>query len=165
MPLERMEFTFGLKWREKLAFDIEWDFPEAPGVLADEPPALGGSGRGPNASRLVVAGVADCLAASLLFCLQKSRADVRGFRVRAHGRVERNERGRLRLRHIGVELLATLAEDDRAKLERCAGMFEDYCVVTEAVRKGVPVDVRVLLVDGEGREVPVEAPVKKDEGN
>ncbi len=165
MPIDKMEFTFGLKWREKLAFDVEWDFPDAPAVLVDEPPALGGSGMGPNASRLVVAGVSNCLSASLLFCLQKSRADVRDFRARAHGRVERNERGRLRLRHIAVELLVTLDVADRPKLERCLGMFEDYCVVTEVVRKGVPVEVRALLVDGDGREVPVEVPAKKDEGN
>ena len=153
-----MEFTMDLEWVDHLAFNVRWDLPDAPGVLMDEPPALGGSGKGPNASRMVVAGVANCLAASLLFCLQKSRVDVRSFSVRAHGTMARNERGRLRLQHVRIEPLVHMGTDDMRRLHRCVGIFEDFCVVTEAIRDGIPVDVQVILVDGEGNETPVEAP-------
>lgn len=153
-----MEFTIDLEWVDHLAFNVRWDLPDAPGVLLDEPPSLGGSGKGPNASRMVVAGVANCLAASLLFCLQKSRVDVRSFSVRAHGTVVRNERGRLRLQRIRVEPMVRMGEEDAARLQRCVGIFEDFCLVTESVRGGVPVDVQVMLVDEEGNETPVDAP-------
>jgi hypothetical protein len=33
-------------------------------------------------------------------------------------------------------------------LDRCAQQFEDSCVVTESVRRGIPVRVRVLDRDG-----------------
>lgn len=153
-----MEFTIDLEWVDHLAFNVRWDLSDAPEVLLDEPPDLGGSGKGPNASRMVVAGVANCLSASLLFCLQKSRVDVRSLSVRAHGTLQRNERGRLRLHSIRVEPLVRAGPDDLAKLERCVGLFEDFCVVTEAVRGGIPVDVRVMLVDEEGNETPLETP-------
>ena len=37
---------------------------------------------------------------------------------------------------------------DRSRLARCFSLFEDYCVVTQAVRDGIPVGVRVLDDDG-----------------
>ena len=83
LGIDKMEFTVNIEWVDHLAFNVRWDLPEAPDILMDEPPDLGGSGKGPNASRMVVAGVANCLGASLLFCLQKSRVEMDGFSVRA----------------------------------------------------------------------------------
>jgi hypothetical protein len=46
-----------------------------------------------------------------------------------------------------------LAEDVGAlqHLERCMAQFEDFCVVTESIRHGIPVSVEV--VDAAGRTV------------
>ena len=162
MAVDKLEFTFDLKWEDHLAFTVTWDFSDAPELFTDEPPSLGGSGRGPNASRLVVAGVANCMSASLLFCLNKVRADVRDFRVRAHGTVERSPEGRLRLRHIRIEPLVHMPMEQRTRLARCVGMFEQFCIVTEALREGLPIDVEVFLVDEEGDEHPVEPRVRKE---
>jgi organic hydroperoxide reductase OsmC/OhrA len=156
------EFTLELKWESKLSFTVKWDLPDAPELLTDEPPALGGSGKGPNPSRMIVAGVANCLASSLMFCLQKVRADVKDMRIRAHGTVTRNPEGRLRLTRIRVEPLVSMPAEEQVRLARCVGMFEDFCIVTEAVRNGVPIDVQVLLVDENGKEAPMEARVRKD---
>ena len=156
------EFSFELEWESKLAFTVKWDLPDAPVLFTDEPPALGGSGRGPNPSRMVVAGVANCLASSLMFCLQKVRADVKDMRIRAHGTITRSPEGRLRLTHIRVEPLVTMPAEEQVRLSRCVGMFEDFCIVTEAVRNGVPIDVQVMLVDEDGKETPMEARVRKE---
>ena len=154
-----MEFTINIDWVDHLAFNVRWDLPEAAEVFMDEPSDIGGSGKGPNASRMVVAGVANCLGASLLFCLQKSRVDVDGFSVRAHGTITRNERGRLRLTGIRIEPLVRMAvEGDLKRLHRCMEMYEDYCIVTESVRGGVSVETQVYIVDDGGNETPVEAP-------
>ena len=156
------EFTLELKWESKLAFTVRWDLPDAPELFTDEPPALGGSGKGPNPSRMIVAGVANCLASSLMFCLQKVRADVKDMRIRAHGTITRNPDGRLRLTHIRVEPLVTMPAEEQVRFARCVGMFEDFCIVTEAVRNGVPIDVQVMLVDEKGKETPMEARLRKD---
>jgi organic hydroperoxide reductase OsmC/OhrA len=156
MGEDSREFTIDVEWVDQMAFKVHWDLPDAPDLLLDEPPELGGSGEGPNAARMAVAAVANCLGASLKFCLDKSRVQVDTYRVRAHGRIERNERGRLRLKSIRVEPLVTIPEGERKKLDRCMGMFEDFCIVTESVRRGMPVDLQVHLVDGEGNETPVD---------
>ncbi len=116
------------------------DLPGSPTVLLDEPTPLGES-KGPNAAALLAAAAGNCLAASLLFCLQKSRASVGTMKARVSAHVGRNEDGRLRIAHIDVELEPGLGEDDLARLERCSGLFEDFCVVTQSLRKGVPVNV------------------------
>ena len=71
------------------------------------------------------------------------------------GSVARNDRGRLRLSGIDVDLKLTGISGERSRLERCFGLFEDYCVVTQAVRDGIPVGVRVL--DEEGTVLHVES--------
>jgi uncharacterized OsmC-like protein len=153
---DRPVFTLNLEWIDHLSFKVRWDLPDAPDVLMDEPPELGGSGEGPNATRMVVAGVANCLAASLLFCLQKSKVDMKGYSIRAHGEVTRNENGRLRLSRIRIEPLVRMGTEDTKRLSRCLELFEDYCIVTESIRKGIPVDLQVIVVDEEGNEIPAE---------
>lgn len=120
--------------------------PDLPALLLDEPPPLG-EGRGPNATALLATAVGNCLAASLLFCLRKSRAEISDLTARVSARVVRNETGRFRVAGIDVELVPVLPSEAAGRLERCAGLFEDFCVVTESVRKGIPVAVTLKTPD------------------
>jgi uncharacterized OsmC-like protein len=127
----------------KRGFEFEASFDDLPGcpqILLDEPQPLGES-KGPNAAALVAVAAGNCLAASLLFCLRKSRASVGAMKVHVAAHVGRNEAERLRISHIDVELESDLGDDDLAKLERCSELFEDFCVVTQSLRKGLPVNV------------------------
>jgi organic hydroperoxide reductase OsmC/OhrA len=108
----------------------------------DEPPPLG-EGRGPNAARILGAAIGHCLSASLLFCLKKTRVEVSAMETKVTGTVERNEKGRLRIGTIRVQLSPEIAREDRVRIGRCLEMFEDYCIVTQSVRKGIEVDVQV----------------------
>ena len=57
--------------------------------------------------------------------------------------VQRTERGRFRITGIDVELDPEFAQGDEASLDRCERLFEDFCIVTESVRHGIPVNVSV----------------------
>lgn len=113
-----------------------------PQLLMDEPPPLG-AGSGPNASAVLGAAVGNCLSASLLFCLRKARVDVEGMAADVDVTVARNERGRLRVSAVHVDLHPELAPGAEARITRCLDLFEDFCVVTEAVRGGIEVGVSV----------------------
>lgn len=135
--------------RIRLTLDRGYEFDAAfpgvagePRVRLDEPAPLG-EGHGPNAAALLGAAVGNCLAASLLFCLNKSRARVAGLEADVDVTVERNAEGRFRITGIRVALDPQVCGDDGARLARCQGLFEDFCIVTESVRAGIPVDVRV----------------------
>ena len=117
-------------------------------MIFDEPPPLG-EGSGPNAAAVLAAAVGDCLAASFAFCLRKVRLEPIDLRVSVVAHVERNTQGRFRVTGIDVELNPQLREGDRNREKRCEELFEDFCVVTESVRRGIPVNVKVIDPAGE----------------
>jgi organic hydroperoxide reductase OsmC/OhrA len=127
-------------------YEFMADFPDvegAPSVRLDEPAPLG-EGRGPNAAAMLAAAVGTCLAASLLFCLRKVRLEPEDLTADVVAHVGRNESGRFRITGIDVTLSPALLEMDRGRFDRCEKLFEDYCVVTESVRRGIPVNVKVV---------------------
>lgn len=151
---ENGQFTIHVEQQQGFEFKVRFDWDTADDVLLDEPEPLGRRA-GPNASRLVAAAVGNCLSSSLLFCLQKARAELSGqIATTVTGRVERNDRGRLRLAGLDVQIRLPVAGGESA-VRRCLGLFEDFCIVTESVRSGIPVQVEV--VDGEGRALTAAA--------
>lgn len=143
---DSMEFAFSLEQREDYAFLIRFD-QDIPALLADEPAPLG-KGAGPNPSRLLAASVANCLSASLLFSLRKFKNDTGKLTASVTGRMERNERGRLRVGGVSVDIRLGVAAETLQHLDRALEQFEDFCVVTQSVRSGFPVDVVVTDVAG-----------------
>ncbi len=97
---------------------------------------------------MLVAAVANCLSASLLFSLRKYKNTPGTIVTRATARLERNEQKRLRVAHIDVAIELPDAAADYAQIERLLQQFENFCVVTESVRQGVAVEVSVR--DGAG---------------
>jgi hypothetical protein len=68
--------------------------------------------------------------------------------------VARNEQGYFRVSSIDVELSPELLDRDRPRLQRCEQLFEDFCIVTESVRRGIPVNVKVIEPVAQGKERP-----------
>lgn len=141
--------TVSLEMLENYQFRVTFDeaFEQ---LLMDEPEPLG-EDEGPNATRVLSAAVGNCLSASLLFCLRKSKIEPEGVMTDVTTSLVRNDRGRLRIGETEVEILLDVDEEDEDRLERCLGVFEDYCVVTQSVRDGL--DVAVSVLDAEGNEL------------
>jgi organic hydroperoxide reductase OsmC/OhrA len=123
-------------------------------LVTDEPPPLGG-GTGPDPARLLGTAVADCLAASLLFALRKFGNDPGRMQATCTLGPERNAQGRWRIHRIDVELQLGVAWESLKHASRALSQFEDFCVVTQSVRGGI--DVRVRVVDSTGASAPAEA--------
>jgi uncharacterized OsmC-like protein len=136
------EFSVSLRLEDGYRFTVDFGQPGVPALQVDEPEPLG-QGAGPNPARLLGAAIANCLAASLLFCLQRSRIDVHGMEAKVEGTMERNEKGRFRITSVRVVLQPGIAEQDRDRIGRCLGSYEDFCIVTQSVRDGLEIDVAV----------------------
>lgn len=127
------------------------DFGDMGQLNTDEPAPLG-SGDGPNPSRLLGAAIANCLAASLLFAIRKFKEDPGTLNVNVTGEMER-QNGRLRISAVKVSLQLGNPSETIPHIERALAQFEDFCVVTQSVRQGIPVTVEVL--DGNGKMLEV----------
>jgi N-acetylglucosamine malate deacetylase 2 len=133
-------------------------FESGPGVeprlVMDEPPPLG-AGAGPNAARVLAAAVGDCLSASLLFCLRRARVDVRGMRTVTGPRWCGTNAAGSRVGDVRVAIHPEVA-GDRSRLDGCVELFEDFCVVTDSVRRGLPVAVEVEPAETPGEPNPAQ---------
>jgi organic hydroperoxide reductase OsmC/OhrA len=148
MSEEVGKFTIHLEQEEDYAFRVKFDLKKADDVLMDEPPPLG-ERNGPNASRLLAAAAANCLSASLMFCLAKEDVPARAVKSEATCTMVRNEKKRLRVGRIDVRITAGDNLLAAKKRDRCMALFEDFCVVTASIRQGIPVGVAVYSESGE----------------
>lgn len=57
--------------------------------------------------------------------------------------MERNPQGRLRVGSVSVSIQIGSPAHTLNHLERALEQFEDFCVVTQSVREGIPIEVRV----------------------
>ena len=136
------EFTITVDQVEDFEFRVRFDNPNHAELTVDEPAPLG-KDVGPTAARLLAAAIGNCLSASLLMCARKSRVRMGLMRTRVTTRIDRSEKGRLRIKGVDVELDPAIDPEDREKAQRCLGLFEDYCTVTQSIREGFPIQVTV----------------------
>jgi uncharacterized OsmC-like protein len=141
-------FTIGLESEEQYRFAVDFGQDGVPMLRMDEPPPLGG-GAGPNPARVLAAAVGGCMSASLRFCLDKARIPVHGMRTTVEATLKRNEQGRLRVAGLRVRIAPDVAAEDRDRLQRCLAIFEDFCIVGQSVRQGIPIDVAVDVTAAE----------------
>ncbi|MGE5291766.1 MAG: OsmC family protein [Micromonosporaceae bacterium] len=139
------EVTVSAELTDGYRFLVDFHMEGVPALLMDEPAPLG-TDAGPNAARLLAAAIANCLSASALFCLRKAHVEVRGMRTSATASMVRDERGRLRVGSVNVQIQPEVVSGDAGRIGRCLELFEDYCVVTQSVRAGLPVSVEVAPV-------------------
>jgi len=149
---DEQSFEVSLEQVEDFEFRVHFDGTALEDLCTDEPPPRGRNA-GPNPARMLLVSVANCLAASLLFSLRKFRNAPGPLRAKARARLARNAQGRWRVAGMEVDLQLADPAASLQHIERALAQFEDFCIVTESVRAGVPVAVRVR--DDEGREVHI----------
>ena len=129
------------------AFRIDFEGAAFASLISDEPPPLG-AGEGPNPSELLLAGIANCLSASLLFALRKYKNAPGPIRAEISASTERNAQGRLRISRAKVTIRLAEPAASLERFDRALAQFEQFCTVTQSVRDGIAVDVEI--VDGDG---------------
>lgn len=137
-----------LEQEEGYAFRIRFDDNALEPLLSDETVPLG-EGRGPNPSRLLLAAIANCLSASLLFALRKYKNAPGTLHAEITATPMRNAEGRWRIPQAFVEIRLAEGGEAHAQLDRILAQFEEFCLVTQSVREGI--DVQVTVKDAHGR--------------
>jgi organic hydroperoxide reductase OsmC/OhrA len=144
---EEGRFKIDLHQEQGFEIRVAFDWKRVPDLLMDEPPPLGEQ-KGPNASRLLAAAAANCLSASLLYCVFKDDPPDACLRAEAVCVMVRNEKKRLRIGRMEITLILGDAVTQSPRFPRCKDLFEDFCVVSASIRQGIP--MRVTLQDEAG---------------
>ena len=139
---EEGRFTIHLEQQENYQMNVRFDWEKAADLLLDEPQPLG-EASGPNASRLLAAAAANCMSASLLFCLAKDGPPENSLRAEATATMVRTENKRLRIGGMDVRLIVNDELAGSKRFDRCKDLFEDFCIVSASIRQGIPIKVSV----------------------
>jgi len=146
------EIKLRLRHQGGYRFEVGFDEPSIPVMVTDQSPPLG-TGLGPNPEHLIGAAVGNCLSGSLLFALKKFGNDPK-LDADITVTLGRNDRGRMRVVRIDADLRLDTPVAALKHAERAIAQYEDFCVVTQSVRAGIEVVVRVF--DGAGVELRAE---------
>ena len=149
MSSEQSVFTTRLDRVNDYQFKVRFDMPSIPELVTDESEPLG-KNAGPNPSRLLSAAVGNCLSSSLIFCLNKGRIPLDDLKTSVETVARRNEKGRWRIAALNVKLSPIVRGEDVPRSKRCLELFQDFCIVTESVRKGIEVNVDVEMGSSDG---------------
>ena len=143
MSDDEKTFKVSMKREKDYVFKVDFGIPDLEPFTMDEPTPLGGD-TGPNASKVLAAAMGNCLTASLMFCLQKARAEVGEIETKVEGLMRRNDKGRWRIAEVNVEISPEINLDEyQSQYDRCFGLFEDFCIVSKSIEEGIPINVHV----------------------
>jgi organic hydroperoxide reductase OsmC/OhrA len=116
--------------------------PFGPNVV-DELIPVGGSA-GPSPVLSLATAVGHCMSSTLVHTLERAHVPIGPLRTVVDVEVGRNDRGRLRVRRLTLQLLtAPLHAEDQARFDHSVAIFEDFCTVSGAVREGIPITTQV----------------------
>jgi uncharacterized OsmC-like protein len=140
---EEKGFKVSMKRDEGFVFSVDFGIDGVDTFKMDEPKPVGND-VGPGASKVLAAAMGNCLAASLLFCLQKARAEVGDIDTKVEGKMRRNENGRWRIREVNIEINPEIDLGKfQSQFDRCNSLFEDFCIVSKSIEEGIPINVEV----------------------
>jgi uncharacterized OsmC-like protein len=140
---EEKIFKVSMKREENFVFNVNFGIDGVKQFKMDEPPPVGDN-LGPGASKVLAAALGNCLSASLLFCLQKARAQVGDIETSVVGKMRRNESGRWRIREVKIEISPDIELSQyQSQYDRCYSLFEDFCIVSKSIEEGIPIKVQV----------------------
>ncbi len=106
---------------------------------------------------LLTGGAGYCMAASLVFCLNKVRVPVEGLSTRSVAHLKRVEKRLRRISGLEIDIRVKVAEEHQKAFERCLSHFPEFCIVTESIQGNFPITIRVHHPWGEfERVVPRE---------
>lgn len=141
---ELKKVNVGLSLEREMIFKCELGEMKVKDCYIDEEHDVEASMWGPNPSRMLGMAILGCLSASFIFCLKKKNLSLNDLNADAEVSIARNEKGFWRVKKIDVMIKMDIEDPEtRKRADQCKKMFEQYCIVTQAVREGIDVGVNL----------------------
>jgi putative redox protein len=104
-------------------------------LIVDEPKSVGGTGRGPQPTDVLLASIASCFAIAMAHVARKSGAELSDLQVTATATYDG-----LRFATVAIALTSTLAHET---LEQLIPLAERVCYVTNTLRQPPEITINV----------------------
>ena len=113
--------------------------------LIDEPFSFKGRDRGPSPVEYILIGIGGCLGISFIHCSKKNNLKINKLNIIVDGKMIHNPpSNQLQLVNVSVELnIVQFEKKEKKKLEKCINTYRKYCIVSNSLIKGLPIDVNV----------------------
>lgn len=114
-------------------------------VLIDEPLSFKGNDRGPSPVEYILIGIGSCLGASFIHCCKINNFEIKKLNIVVDGKMtHRKPYNHLELAYVNVELnIIHFEEKTNEKFEKCLEIFREYCVVSNSLIRGLPINVNI----------------------
>jgi len=141
---EGMKTKVGLSLEQEMIFSCDLGDMKVKDCYVDDTNKDEVDMLGPNPTRMLGLALLGCLSASFIFCLKKRNLTLDDLKAEAELTIARNKKGFWRVKKIDVDIDIKISDPDtRKRADQCRKMFEEYCIVTQAVREGIDVEVKV----------------------
>jgi uncharacterized OsmC-like protein len=115
-------------------------------INVDEPASFHGTDLGPSAVEYLLIGIGGCLGTTFIYCLQRRNIELDSFEIEVDGKLTHTgPKMRLRLVNVVVELKYRAKKSiNAAGIGDCIKEFKEFCIVTNSIAKGIPIDVNCI---------------------
>ncbi|MFX1486916.1 MAG: OsmC family protein [Promethearchaeota archaeon] len=118
-----------------------------PQLKFDIPQKYGGLGRYYCADEVFLASLGWCILATFIDFRRKFRLLSKDVKVSLNSSIESRNDG-YHITRIRGSLDAIVKRGQKANAERCAALAKEYCHLTRAIRKTIPIEISINILEG-----------------
>ncbi|MFB0563880.1 MAG: OsmC family protein [Candidatus Lokiarchaeia archaeon] len=145
-------FEADIWWQHQLKFKAKLDGLHDLEMDELEPH---GTDSAPNPADYLLLAVGGCLASSFIFSISKFDVSLKKMHAKVRGKYTRvNERVRIERVDVVLEVDPSTEKDLQEIKEWCIDVFRNFCIVSESIRRGLPIGVIMKIGESEV-EIPV----------
>ncbi len=140
-------FEADIWWQHQLKFKAKMDgYHEAEMDELDPH----GTDSAPNPADYLLLAVGGCLSSSFIYSISKFDISLKKMHAKVRGKYTRVDE-RVRIERVDVVLdIEPSTEQDLKEIEAwCIDVFRNFCIISESIRKGLPIGVTVKMGDNE----------------
>jgi uncharacterized OsmC-like protein len=116
----------------------------------DEPADFNGTDMGPSPAEYFATSIGGCLGTSFAYCLKNMEVPAKAIKISVNLDMHHSGENRnspLRITGVSAAIDVTLVNpDDEEILDLCIESFNKYCVVSQSIMAGVPIDVKISKI-------------------
>ncbi|MHA1273308.1 MAG: OsmC family protein [Promethearchaeota archaeon] len=118
-------------------------------IHIDEPKSFHGTNLGPSSVEYLLIGIGGCIGSTFIYCFRKNKIEIENFSIIVDGQLKHiGPKNRLRLINVDVFIdFKPKPGQEKEKIELCKKIYEEHCIVSNSIKAGLPINVKMNLIE------------------